>query len=500
MVDKKREILPINDKPSVITCIHHAYPCSIIESKEVAILKVENYEKAKWQYSSDDIQVIQNQDDLILLERDKTINDFSFWRICKNQDELIVEIKYVKIRDKGYYFDFFLFSDDVFEEMKKEDKSFGFRSNMYGIFIKKRMYPYDSKAFCFMKIQINENVMKGFTSCDGENWAYISDVQFPFSVKKCNVNLGVHFHMGQDYFEPWKNMNFIQMCYNADSICKGIHMDYFFFPRKNVDNGYSWYSNFLDTLYDVLYEIKDLFPTLYDYIKWNIQHMYYVELCVDEFYLPGRMHYQRFHYNHYNLIYGYDDVEKMFYVLGYGKNSTPVCNKVPYSLITYETLTSEKIIRFKYSINVVSDFVFKLPVLKDNLKELVNDIDSCKKFSNILTGEKLYYGLSVIKKLVVEVQEHDRIRTDRRISFFLLEHSQLMRSRLDYLEQEGYLSKELHSDLCVQCEEIIKLAQLIMFIVIKNMIKEEKTDRIDTYLLQLYDAEKQFIQSLLECL
>ena len=186
--------------------------------------------------------------------------------------------------------------------------------------------------------------------------------------------------------------------------------------------------------------------------------------------------------------------------MGYGKNSTPVCNKVPYSLITYETLTSEKIIRFKYSINVVSDFVFKLPVLKDNLKELVNDIDSCKKFSNILTGEKLYYGLSVIKKLVVEVQEHDRIRTDRRISFFLLEHSQLMRSRLDYLEQEGYLSKELHSDLCVQCEEIIKLAQLIMFIVIKNMIKEEKTDRIDTYLLQLYDAEKQFIQSLLECL
>ena len=38
-------ILPINEHPSLSTCIHHAYPIAIIEAKELARVRVEKFNK-----------------------------------------------------------------------------------------------------------------------------------------------------------------------------------------------------------------------------------------------------------------------------------------------------------------------------------------------------------------------------------------------------------------------------------------------------------------------
>jgi len=44
-----KHVLPICKNPSVITSIHHAYPCAIIESKLVLDADVIDYEKYEWE-------------------------------------------------------------------------------------------------------------------------------------------------------------------------------------------------------------------------------------------------------------------------------------------------------------------------------------------------------------------------------------------------------------------------------------------------------------------
>jgi hypothetical protein len=41
---------------------------------------------------------------------------------------------------------------------------------------------------------------------------------------------------------------------------------------------------------------------------------------IDEYYIPERTRYKRDHFKHDLLVYGYDDENKMFTVIGYGVN------------------------------------------------------------------------------------------------------------------------------------------------------------------------------------
>ena len=121
-----------------------------------------------------------------------------------------------------------------------------------------------------------------------------------------------------------------------------------------------YYSNYLDTIYDNKTELADLFGSIHDMLHWNISHGYYVNMCLDEFYVPDRAKYQRGHYNHYNLFYGYDDEEKLYYIMGYGKKGSPIISTIPFSMISYEIINNENIVRYKYAINEITHFEFDI--------------------------------------------------------------------------------------------------------------------------------------------
>ena len=65
---------------------------------------------------------------------------------------------------------------------------------------------------------------------------------------------------------------------------------------------------------------KDLMEKETDIIRFIIEKInqgYYLNIAVDEYYLPGKEKYQKIHFIHHELVYGYDNFEKKVKALGF---------------------------------------------------------------------------------------------------------------------------------------------------------------------------------------
>jgi len=500
MKQESRWILPINENPSIITCIHYAYPCAIIESKELARINVNNYSASSWEIRTNDTSVAVADELLTICEAGKKDDTNTvIWRKCDDADEVIINMKYVRPCDTGRYIDVFIFSDDMDFEVNAEDKTCGVRWNPYGYFIQKEMYNFDTKIYKYLKVSVGDGNIVGYASKDGIDWIYVAQKEIPESMKE-NMNIGIHVYSGKDYYTLWRNMNFIQLIYNPDNPWKGIYLDYYFFPRKNVDNSYMYFPNFLETHYDTTYDALDCFDSLHDYIKWNLNHLYYPEICLDEYYVPQRLNYGVERYDHYNLFYGYDDAKEVYYIMGYSKDNKPIVSELPYELLKEEIVMSEKIIRYKYASNDNTNLRFNITPVKNSLKELLHSIDSSEKVSNLLTQEPLLYGLSIFKHLATDKVARKRITRDRRVSFCLLEHSKLMKERIEFLFENGYIDESALNELIKLSDEIIRDASIIMGFYIKGSIRLKMYEEIYDYLLKMHDLEKELCEKLLSYL
>ena len=355
MIAKK--ILPINPNPSIRTCIHHAYPTAIIESDLLANLSIRNEKVEAWETSIKNVKFSVNDNEVSFYQLEPGKAVCAFWRDLKLEEDIIIDVKYLKKRDFIRHIDIFVASDEIENELSLEDKSMGVRWNTYGYFKRKEMYAYDTNLYTFIRFARKDQMITCYASSDGKNWTTL----FSSVIEENQYSkIGIDIDFGDDRYNDWKIMNYIQLLYNTSNEYKGISLDYYFFPRKNIDNSYMYYSNYLDTIYDNKTELADLFGSIHDMLHWNISHGYYVNMCLDEFYVPDRAKYQRGHYNHYNLFYGYDDEEKLYYIMGYGKKGSPIISTIPFSMISYEIINNENIVRYKYAINEITHFEFDI--------------------------------------------------------------------------------------------------------------------------------------------
>lgn len=127
-----------------------------------------------------------------------------------------------------------------------------------------------------------------------------------------------------------------------------------------IDEGMNWiYNNYIQLSYypkdgpltfdfymDYIYcqpvfDREALSDELLESIRWEpiklftkaISQNKYVVCCVDEYYIPNREAYRQYHFIHNLIIYGYDDVEKIFYVAGYDEEGKYASQKVTYKEI-----------------------------------------------------------------------------------------------------------------------------------------------------------------------
>lgn len=494
-----KKILPFNEKPSIRTCIHYAYPCAIMESKELAFLYVDKFNINEWYEEKKDSLVNYDSERIIISENGED-TDTVFWRFFNSTDEISVYIEYIKPMDFGRYIDLFLFDSDLNEQCKSQDKDCGVRWNPYGFFIKKDMYYYDTKIYKYVKLSRCDNNIYIYSSKDGKEWELVDTKEIPDIYIGKSLKIAIHAHFGLNQYNIWKYMNFIQMIFNEDNIYKGIYLDYYFFPRKNIDNSYSYFLNFLDTYYDLSYEILDCFKDWHSYLHWCIDHFYYVELCLDEYHVKDRGHYSVDHYNHYNIFYGYDDDKGIYYIMGYGNKHLPIISELSYDVLTSQIITSEKVVRYKYCPNDITLLRFNIQAVITGFDEYLNSIDSSAKVGNLLTEEPVIYGLDAIKTLYMTDNGRGKVLGDIRVAFCLKERYEIMKERIFFLSHNGYIMKKDLDRLITKCDELIYVSSNLLLIIIRKTYLKKEDDYINQRIKRLYEIDKDFCIDMLKCL
>lgn len=87
--------------------------------------------------------------------------------------------------------------------------------------------------------------------------------------------------------------------------------------------------------------------TLIECVKKEIDNKYYIYLTCDEFYLKCRASYNKEHFIHDIMIYGYDDENRIFYIAGFDKNRKYNTNAISYDELVLPESQYIESIRFK---------------------------------------------------------------------------------------------------------------------------------------------------------
>ena len=174
---------------------------------------------------------------------------------------------------------------------------------------------------------------------------------------------------------------------------------------------------------------------------------YYFMGYFDEYHISCKKAYQKRHFRHTSLIYGFNDDEKLFYAIAYNANRKYERFEFPYSAfiksieVNYDDekeYVKSGAERVDYDfVKPNKDFVFKIniPEIYANLFDYVHSINSRTAFAGLV------YGLECMKAFVKYIESviPNDANCDVRYSRLFMELKNLMLLRIDYLEKHGYI-------------------------------------------------------------
>lgn len=215
----------------------------------------------------------------------------------------------------------------------------------------------------------------------------------------------------------------------------------------------------------------------------EIKNKYYVQMMLQEYYIPGALFYRTNKRIHQHLIYGFDDKKKIFYILCHKKNCKYGTLEVSFEdfLIAYKHREGSPYAYIKLKPNKG----IKLKREKDvYLYDTLYDYINSKNPFSVGTFEKNVYGLNIYDKLIDYLHSEC---LDMRDYQALLQHKQIMFKRIkDYLKQ---------SELAFRYKTVLDLAVRVHFSALKwNITKEDRILAIiENNLIEMKKQEKEIL-------
>lgn len=173
------------------------------------------------------------------------------------------------------------------------------------------------------------------------------------------------------------------------------------------------------------------FTDFSEYIEYQIKHDYYLDACLDNFYLSCSIHYNKRHYIHQTFIYGFNSEKRQVFVSDFYGDG-----KYERRTVSYDEI-NKSIEGIDYFINLYkyNDFDYKinLDLLKLSIEDYIYCRDSFKRFefSCPSYNRDILYGIDFYNYIIDVFCEEEQI--DARPFHILYDHKTMMKIRLDYL-------------------------------------------------------------------
>lgn len=491
-----KKILEINKEPKLTSYIQHSYTNSIIDKSTISSFYVYGLNKNNWNIEENDILwKLENETSMVHLyeRRGRRCTHFEMKRRCNLEDEVIVKIDSIKLMDAMT--NMCLGINEKGSINSKQTAIFWFYWNQYDITTEKGHISYKDHFQLYYKMNRKGNDIKISVSSNMKKWNVIFETFCDLSNNK-DLEIYIQFYFGENQYENWINMNYIQLFYNENDY-NTVYLDYFMFPRKGSDASYQYLCHFLDTEYIDFGEYKKTnHEDILSYIKSSITQNYYVNVNLDEYYVENRGAYKSYKYEHYNLVYGFDDAKKIFYILGYNANGKIETSTLSYRLIK-KALGGNYVVRYRYRVNECN-YCFQLSYFIEVVKEYLGGENSNLRFAGMLTNTEGVYGIKIFEQLQNTERGNRLLLEDKRVSFILYEHCKLMLDRLSFLDNRGYIGIYCKRELYDKCKLMVKNAEILKNLVIKNSLQPKYKDNIFSYLSKLEAIEIDFLGCLLK--
>lgn len=205
---------------------------------------------------------------------------------------------------------------------------------------------------------------------------------------------------------------------------------------------------------------------------------WYVQVIVDEFYIPDRVCYEKYHFPHMLQIYGYEG--NAFWASGFRANRS-----YGNHMLIFEDFKKAVILQNGYIIrrirNIRNESIeLDISIIKEKLLEYLNAENLAVKYPrypvrNGGAGEGLefYWGLDIYEGFFeyLDLLSKDQVHFDIRPWHILWEHKKCMLNRLTYLIEEGY---ENMQEQRIAYLEVEKLTQIVRNKMLKFSISNDK--------------------------
>ena len=269
---------------------------------------------------------------------------------------------------------------------------------------------------------------------------------------------------------PWLCGKHINCCYNTNQVSDKYSMStcvsecYCYCRGENVLK-FQHISFEKET-----YEIVGL--NLIEFVKRLIQTSHYICGHYDEYYIKNKSAYNKFHYRHDYILFGYDDEKQIFYSAGYTNRNIYEGFNISYDdyLKSLVNLNEEQIEFNIWRYNFEFEYKFDLKRVLIGFENYINS--NCTKETSI---EGYVYGINSLRLLKQNFEEILRSKDeniDIRYTRNFVEHQYLMLMRLKYISQKIICDL---NDIANEYEKIYSKALLIHNNAIKYNIMKNKT-------------------------
>lgn len=286
----------------------------------------------------------------------------------------------------------------------------------------------------------------------------------------------------EDDADEWFFSNFIQLYSHRNSVVSWSIV------QLLPDNYYLLHDQYLYNVHHLNSEIvgldKEQIVDLL--IKW-IDNGYYIIYYLDEYYLPGTQLYQKVHFPHAQLLYGYDKTKEIFNTLNYTETREYTSIDISFKDVENSLITEELYREVDWSsflrhdnprlIKRTNKTTEEISTVKDIIEQLKDYLNSYGSYihaqhNHEIAGLKdLVWGISIYDNFCNYLHKTGDNRSFEPFQL-LLEHKQVMVMRFEFLEKKYNI--KIPQTICDGLEEVEQLAQKLRNLSVKYIFKKEE--------------------------
>lgn len=229
-------------------------------------------------------------------------------------------------------------------------------------------------------------------------------------------------------------------------------------------------------------------------IKWKLWRKEYVYAGVDLFYLlPGTFVYNKFHWDHYTFLTGYDVFRKKFYALEHTLAHGYRSYEIPEERFR-TALLNTGLSRKMFVNRVNKGYEFREFTMKD-IREQAQELK--KNISEILDGDKVLF-----KMIKEDYEEEYFMDLGCQYLFVIMNHMKSNKHLFEQLYERGMMDQQIFDQVLERCNSLIdgwNFAKISLGKLYKNpMNREENVKTLNRYVRELFRQEIEMWNELLK--